>query len=61
MNDESVEREESLFAYVTVCHFAWIVSPQMGAAFGRLVGEIASLVFPNGISLSGHANPIVPG
>lgn len=33
----------------------------MGAAFGRLVGEIMALIFPNGISFAGHTNPIVPG
>lgn len=34
---------------------------QMGAAFGRLVGEIMAVIFPNGISFAGHTNPIVPG
>lgn len=34
----------------------------MGAAFGRLVGEVVALIFPSGISFFGsHTNPIVPG
>lgn len=34
----------------------------MGAAFGRLIGEIVAWIFPYGISFLGsHASPIVPG
>lgn len=34
---------------------------KMGAAFGRLVGELMAVTFPLGISFGGHTNPIVPG
>ena len=33
----------------------------MGAAFGRLVGEIMAWTFPLGVSFGEHTNPIVPG
>ncbi|CAG2159629.1 unnamed protein product [Oppiella nova] len=34
---------------------------KIGAAFGRLVGEIMAQLFPSGISFGGSRNPIVPG
>ncbi|CAG2120255.1 unnamed protein product, partial [Medioppia subpectinata] len=34
---------------------------KIGAAFGRLVGEVMAQLFPSGISFGGSRNPIVPG
>ncbi|XP_074593030.1 chloride channel protein 2 isoform X2 [Brevipalpus obovatus] len=33
----------------------------IGAAFGRLVGEVMALLYPNGIGFAGRHLPIVPG
>jgi hypothetical protein len=34
---------------------------KIGAAFGRLAGELMAQTFPNGIPFAGYTNPIVPG
>lgn len=34
---------------------------KIGAAFGRLAGEIMALAFPYGIPFEGFTTPIVPG
>ncbi|OTF70459.1 hypothetical protein BLA29_008328 [Euroglyphus maynei] len=40
----------------------WIICAKyIGAAFGRLIGEIMAACFPGGISFSGYTIPIVPG
>ena len=34
---------------------------KMGAAFGRLVGELLAMWFPQGVRYGGHISPIRPG
>lgn len=34
---------------------------KIGAALGRIVGEVLHLYFPTGVRYGGHINPIIPG